>query len=437
MSKIIFEELARRIDTKEATIGVVGLGYVGLPLSIEIAKSGFNVIGIDSDLDKINTIKSCDSTLCGVKLSDHHDLLEHKSLIPTSNTNELEQCDCIIICVPTPLRKTRDPDLTFVINAVSKVVEAHKKTQLVVLESTTYPGFTKEILLPTLETTGTIDKDWFLAFSPERIDPGNMGFNTQTTPKVIGGITKYSTTLACRLYQKFIHTIEPVSSTEVAEMSKLLENTFRAVNIGLINEMAIMARKLHINIWDVIDAAATKPFGFMPFYPGPGLGGHCIPIDPHYLSWKLRSVQQEARFIDMASQINRNMLDHVVQITQRALNKQKKCVNGSRILALGVAYKPNVSDTRESPALEIMQTLHEMGADVVYHDPHVSSIAIGGQQMNSYPISDLAGIDCALVLTHHSSIDLNPLCSTKNLIIVDTRGATRRHSNPLAYIELL
>ena len=357
--------LKDKIRDRKARVGVIGLGYVGLPLAVEFAKKGFDVTGFDVDASKIGEINAGRSYILDVKTDEVKECVDAGRLRATSDMSHLKDMDAIDICVPTPLRKTKDPDLSYVVQAVDAVKKHLKKGQLVILESTTYPGTTDEVVQPALEENGLkAGVDFFLAFSPERVDPGNESFSTRTIPKVVGGVNRQSTELASDLYGAIVETVVPVSSTQVAEMVKLLENTFRAVNIGLVNEIALMAHRMNIDVWEVIDAAGTKPFGFMPFYPGPGLGGHCIPIDPFYLSWKARQSGFECRFIELAGHVNSSMPGFVVERIGEALNTKKKAVNGSRIHMLGVAYKKDVSDMRESPALDVIELLQRRGAVV-------------------------------------------------------------------------
>jgi UDP-N-acetyl-D-glucosamine dehydrogenase len=355
-----------------------------------------------------------------------------QGLTATTQVEALRSCDAVIICVPTPLRKTRDPDISYIVSAVDGIASTLHKDMLVILESTTYPGTTEEVIRPKLESTGlSAGKDFYLAFSPERVDPGNPRFHTRNTPKIVGGITPECTEMAAVLYRQAVEKVIPVSSTQCAEMIKLLENTFRSVNIGLVNEIALMCARLNLDVWEVIDAAATKPFGFMPFYPGPGLGGHCIPIDPHYLSWKLKTLNYYAKFIELASEINSNMPHYVVTRIVDALNSLQKSVNGSRILILGIAYKRDISDVRESPALDIINLLQDKGAQVIYHDPHAPEVHLDHGVLRSVTLTDdlLAGSDCTVIVTNHSDYDY-PRIVAKARIVVDTRNATRGLTAP-------
>jgi UDP-N-acetyl-D-glucosamine dehydrogenase len=422
--------LHQRIADRTARVGVVGLGYVGLPLAVEFARAGFSVIGIDVDQQKCDAINRGESTTPDVSAGDVSELTEAGTLTAVSDLAMAPQLDTINICVPTPLRKTRDPDLSYVLQA-ARAVKAHLRPgMLVILESTTYPGATEEIVKPILEETGlTAGTDFFLAFSPERVDPGNRRWTTRNIPKVVGGLTSECSVLAEALYATCISQVVRVSSPRTAEMTKLLENTFRAVNIGLVNELAILCDRIGIDVWEVIGAASTKPFGFMPFYPGPGLGGHCIPVDPLYLSWKVRQVGFEARFIDLASQINGLMPSHVVEKVTDALNDHGKAVRGAGILVMGVAYKPEVGDVRESPALDVIALLLEKGANVTYHDPFVPSIDAaqqGGELAMTcvaFNRERLLAADCVVVLTHHHAFDALDLASAK--LVVDTRNAIK------------
>src|SRR5436190_1033238 len=379
-------ELKEKIRNRHARIGIIGLGYVGLPLAVEFAKAGFQVTGFDVDVAKVSSINKGHSYIGDVTSADVSAVVTAGKVKATDDMSKLQDMDAIDICVPTPLRKTRDPDLSYVVLAVDAVRARLKPGQLVILESTTYPGTTDEVVQPALEEGGLkAGKDFYLAFSPERVDPGNPTYNTKTIPKVVGGVNDVSTELARDLYGSIINTIVPVSSTQVAEMVKLLENTFRAVNIGLVNEIALMSHRMNIDVWEVIDAASTKPFGFMPFFPGPGLGGHCIPIDPFYLSWKARQSGFECRFIELAGHINGSMPAYVVERVGDALNSEKKAINGSRIHILGVAYKKDVGDMRESPALDVLELLHRRGAILSYTDPHVPLLDHAEMSLNSIP----------------------------------------------------
>ncbi|MDQ6642909.1 MAG: nucleotide sugar dehydrogenase, partial [Chloroflexota bacterium] len=377
-------QLQEKISTRSLRVAVIGLGYVGLPLAITFAEAGFQVTGIDVDQQKVDQANRGESYIPDIASKTLQTLIDTKLLHFTTDYATLDDIDAISICVPTPLRKTRDPDISYIVSATREVQAHLHPGQLIILESTTYPGTTDEVVLPALESTGMkVGIDFFLAFSPERIDPGNPDFGTYNVPKIVGGITNDCTTLAQAFYGAAIEKIVPVSSTRVAEMAKLLENTFRAVNIGLVNEIAIICDKLGINVWEVIEAAATKPFGFMPFFPGPGLGGHCIPVDPHYLSWKLKTLDYTARFIELAAEINSSMPHYVVNKISDALNDQRRCFNGATILVLGVAYKRNVSDVRESPALDIIQELIERKSVVLYNDEYVPFLKLRDRELHS------------------------------------------------------
>ncbi len=410
---------------------VIGLGYVGLPLCVEFARGGLRVTGIDVQEQKVRDIQSGQSYIADVDSTVLADLVHSGALKATTDFGVLRDADAVCICVPTPLRKSMDPDISYIVAAVEAVADHLHPGMLIVLESTTYPGTTEELVLPKLEESGLrAGKDFFLAFSPERVDPSNAQYTTRNTPKVIGGITDACTERAATLYRVAVDRVVPVSSAGVAEMVKLLENTFRAVNIGLVNELAIMCDRLHIDVWEVIDAASTKPFGFMPFYPGPGLGGHCIPIDPLYLSWKLKTIKYTARFIELASTINASMPEYVVEKIALALNDERKSVRGSRILVMGVAYKRDVDDVRESPALDILGLLRHRGAHLEYADPHVPFVQLPGVQLDAYDIAQgVKDFDCIAIVTDHSAFDLDAMLAEARLV-VDTRNATARHACP-------
>ncbi len=418
--------LKDKIRDRQARIGVIGLGYVGLPLAVEFATKGFDVTGFDVDASKVDEINAGRSYILDVSTEKVKASVDAGRLRATTDMSHLKEMDAIDICVPTPLRKTKDPDLSYVVQAVESVKAHLRRGQLVILESTTYPGTTDEVVQPALEENGLkAGVDFYLAFSPERVDPGNQAFSTRTIPKVVGGFNQHSTELASDLYGSIIDTVVPVSSTQVAEMVKLLENTFRAVNIGLVNEIALMAHRMNIDVWEVIDAASTKPFGFMPFYPGPGLGGHCIPIDPFYLSWKARQSGFECRFIELAGQVNSSMPAYVVERVGEALNTVKKAVNGSRIHLFGVAYKKDVSDMRESPALDILELLHRRGAALSYTDPFVPKLQHGDINLCSVPEEQAGqGIDCAVICTNHRVFDYGAIVKRYPLV-VDTRNALK------------
>ncbi len=410
------------------TFGVVGLGYVGLPLAVEVGSTGLDVIGFDVNPSVVDGVNRGESHIGDVASDQVTALREGGRLEATTDMSRLAACDVISICVPTPLGKTREPDLSHVVAAGRAVAAALRPGQVIVLESTTYPGTTREVLLPLLEAGGLrVGSDFNLCFSPERVDPGNPVWKTRNTPKVMGGITPACLDRARAVYERFIDTIVPVSSPEAAELVKVLENTFRAVNIGLANETAQIADRLGVDIWEVIEAAATKPFGFMKFTPGPGLGGHCIPIDPQYLSWKMRTLDVKTRFIDLAQEVNGEMPLFVVGKIQEALNAARKPVNGSTVLLLGVAYKPDIDDVRESPAFEIAKELERLGAEVSYHDPHVPELHEGGIEMRSVELTDerLQEVDCAVIVTDHAALDLDRIWE-KSRILVDSRNATAR-----------
>ena len=433
MSHLV-EQLREKLQTRRARVGVVGLGYVGLPLLVEFGRGGFHATGIDLDARKIAAIESGESYIPDVPSKDLADLVAAGRLDATTDFGIVKELDTINICVPTPLRKTKDPDMSYIVSAVEAIVPHLRPGMLVVLESTTYPGTTEELVKPLLEQNGLkAGVDFFLAFSPERVDPGNGSFNTRNVPKIVGGVTSDCSVLAQALYAPAIDTIVPVSSPRVAEMVKLLENTFRAVNIGLVNEVALMCDRLGIDVWEVVDAAKTKPFGFMPFYPGPGLGGHCIPIDPFYLSWKAKQTGFEPRFIELAGQVNASMPHHVVDAITSALNVHRKSLNGSRVLVVGIAYKRDIDDMRESPALDVMGLLLAKGAELSYFDPYVGvlpgSAWAGAFNLTSVDLTPatLAAVDCVAILTDHRSIDYGALAETASLV-VDTRNAIKtRH----------
>ena len=419
--------ILKRIATKQARVAVIGLGYVGLPLAVEFARAGLRVSGIDVDTRKVESINAGRSYILDVPDDVASGLVAAGLLSATTDPAALRLADVAIICVPTPLGKSRDPDISFIVAAADEIIRYAHRDMLVVLESTTYPGTTDELLLPRIVSAGfQIGQDFFLAFSPERVDPANPVYGVRNTPKVIGGVTPQCTAVAMALYRTAVDHLVPVSSTRAAEMVKLLENTFRAVNIGLVNEMAVICSKLGLDVWEVIEAASTKPYGFMPFHPGPGLGGHCLPIDPLYLSWKLKALRYSTRFIELADDINTHMPDHVVDKVSDALNTDRKAVNGARVLILGVAYKRNVDDVRESPAFEIMQLLVERGAEVSYHDPFVPHLVHKGFTRDSIDLDDaaLSEADCVVIVTDHSSYDLSRVVAHAQLN-VDTPNALR------------
>ena len=426
MSKSSSTSLIDKIQKKEARVGIIGLGYVGLPLAVEFAQVGYHVVGIDTDPIKVDTLNNGDCYIADIPTKILRDMVSTGQLIATQNYEVIGELDAISICVPTPLRKTRDPDMSYIVAATEKIGEHLRPSTVIILESTTYPGTTAELVLPIMLKNGyVVGEDVFLAYSPERIDPANSTYGVRNTPKVIGGVTSLCADVAMALYNTVVDQVVQVSSTQAAEMVKLLANTFRAVNIGLINEVTIMCDKLGIDVWEVIAAAKTKPFGYMPFYPGPGLGGHCIPIDPLYLSWKLKSLNFNARFIELADEINTNMPRYVVQKVAESLNEDSKPVRGSRVLILGVAYKADVDDVREAPALDIIQLLMQQGAVVNYHDPHVPDIQLDGVDICSvdYEMPMLESVDCVIIVTDHSYYNWADILNHTNLV-VDTRNAT-------------
>lgn len=429
---MIKQQIIQRITDKKAHVGVIGLGYVGLPLLVEFAANGFQATGFEVDDSKANQINSGHSYIGDVPSGRVKELVDQKLLQATTDFGLLSNCDAIIICVPTPLRKTKEPDVSYILAASEEIQKRLRRGQLIILESTTYPGTTDEVLLPMFEETGLkLDEDFLLAFSPERVDPGNPQFLTHNIPKVVGGVTPDSTEAAKHLYSQTVQDVHAVTSARVAETAKLLENTFRAVNIGMANEMARLCYALNIDTWEVIRAAATKPFGFMAFYPGPGIGGHCIPLDPHYLSWKARQHGFDSRFISLAEEVNSRMPEHVVQLVSDGLNDECKSLKNSKVLLLGVAYKKDIDDVRESPALSIIDRLRAKGADVRYHDPFVANIRFddahtegGGEPLSSVPLSDqeLDSADCVIIVTDHSDIDYARVCA-RSSVVVDTRNA--------------
>ncbi len=423
----MYDERLKKIIEKKAKAGIIGLGYVGLPLAVELAKVGFDVTGIDVDKRKTDSINKGISYIQDVPSAEVRELVKAGKLRATTDFSVLRHIDTINICVPTPLRKSKDPDISYILSATTEIAKYLHKGQLIILESTTYPGTTEEVMQPMLEAKGLkAGRDFHLAFSPERVDPGNPQFNTKNITKVVGGYTPKCTELAVALYSQAIDKVLPVSSTRVAETVKLLENTFRSVNIGMINEMAIICNKLGINVWEVIDAAATKPFGFMPFYPGPGIGGHCIPLDPHYLSWRVRLEGYEAKFIELAGQINRSMPEYVINKLNDALNDKGKSVKKARILVLGVAYKNDIDDVRESPAIDFIKLLQKKGAKVSYHDPFIPNLGHEGIPLKSVPLTEktVKSVDAVVIITRHKAIDYKWLVS-KAKIVIDTRNATK------------
>jgi len=423
----MIQEVTEKVKKREARVAVIGLGYVGLPLAVEIATAGFETIGLDTSEEKVSSIQQGKNYIMDVDSQVLQALVQKKKISATSDYSILQSCDYIVVCVPTPLSKGKEPDISYVVSAFSKIKLYLKRGQVIILESTTYPGTTEEVVLPMLQESGMkVGQDFYLAFSPERIDPGNKKFGLRNTPKVIGGVTPSCTEMSSMLYETFVEKIFPVFSSRTAEMVKILENTFRAINIGLANEVAIMCNHLNINVWEVIEAAATKPFGFMPFYPGPGLGGHCIPVDPHYLVWKLKSVDYKPRFIQLADEINSSMPELVVNKIVDALNGRQKAINGSKILVLGVSYKKDIDDYRESPSLDVIKILQKKRAVVHYHDPHVPILAFDGIKLQSSPLTDAstAQYDCVVLLTDHSSFDIKNIVRHSQLF-VDTRNAAR------------
>ena len=421
-------ELIRKAEKREALFGVIGLGYVGLPLAVELASAGYRVLGYDVSQRVVDGLNAGRSHIKDISDAQVQGAIKGGRFTATTDASRLAEPDAISICVPTPLSKFKDPDMSFIVAATEAVKRTLRKGQAIILESTTYPGTTREVMLPALESTGLkVGTDFFLAFSPERVDPGNPKYGTRNTPKVVGGITPACARLACALYQPAIETLVPVSTTEAAELVKLLENTFRSVNIGLVNEMAIVCEKLGVDVWEVIEAAATKPFGFMKFLPGPGLGGHCIPIDPHYLAWKMRGLNYKTRFIDLAGEVNTEMPVFWVRKVGDALNDRGRSMKGAKVLVLGVAYKRDIDDIRESPALDIIRLMEQQGASVRYHDPYVARFEENGHQMASVPLTEaeLKASDCVVVVTDHTSVDYAMVkrCAPA---VVDTRHVMPR-----------
>ncbi len=420
--------LAHKISSRQARVGIVGLGYVGLPLAVEYAKAGFSVTGIDLSSTKTDLVNAGESYIGDIPTSELAPLVASGKLRATTDFSVIRNLDTVNICVPTPLRKTKDPDMSFIVAATQEIAKYFHPGLLIILESTTYPGTTDELLLPMLEKSGLkVGIDFFLCFSPERVDPGNPNFQTKNIPKVVGGTTPACTEIGRLFYSQALENVVPVSSTQVAEMVKLLENTFRMINIGLVNEIAIMCNGMGINVWEVIEAAATKPFGFMPFYPGPGLGGHCIPIDPFYLSWKSKQAGIEARFIELAGQINGQMPHFVVEKVQNALNDHTKPVRGSKVHIYGVSYKRDIDDVRESPALDIMLLLQRRGAILSYTDPYVPTLNLDGLELASTNAFEAA--DCVVVVTDHTKFNYSDLAKRAKLI-VDTRNALKMFHQP-------
>ncbi|PWU03500.1 MAG: UDP-N-acetyl-D-glucosamine dehydrogenase [Terriglobia bacterium] len=422
--------LEEKIRSRHARVGIVGLGYVGLPLAVEYAKAGYSVTGIDVSEGKTQRVNTGDSYVGDIASATLAPLVDSGKLRATTDFSAILDLDTINICVPTPLRKTKDPDMSYIVSACQEIAKHFHAGMLVILESTTYPGTTDELVLPMLSKSGLeVGRDFFLCFSPERVDPGNPRYQTANIPKVVGGCTPECTQMGSLFYSQALERVIPVSSTQVAEMVKLLENTFRMINIGLVNEVALMCDRMGINVWEVIDAAATKPFGFMPFYPGPGLGGHCIPIDPWYLSWKTKQTGIEARFIELAGYINGQMPHFVVEKVQNALNDVSKPVKGSRVHVFGVAYKRNIDDVRESPALDLLLLLKQRGAVLSYSDPYVPLLRLDGVDLTAQPEEAVASADCVVVVTDHSAFDYEALVQRARLI-VDTRNALRAFTSP-------
>ncbi len=420
-------KLEARLKDRTAQVVVVGMGYVGLPLAIEMANAGLTVTGLEISSHKVELVNAGQSDIGDVPDSVLGPLVKAGKISATTDASVIANADCVVICVPTPLSKTKDPDVSLILSAVERVAEHIHKDMLVVLESTTYPGTTEDLIRPKLEASGLkVGTDFFLAFSPERVDPGNPKFGIKNTPRIIGGTTDACTRVASAFYGIFLDNVHPVSSTQAAEMVKLLENTYRSVNIGLVNEVALMCDRLHLDVWEIIEAAATKPFGFQKFYPGPGLGGHCIPVDPHYLSWKMKSLNYYARFIELAGDINSHMPEYVVDRIARCLNVDSKSVRGSNVLVLGVAYKRDVADVRESPSLDVIRLLQASGAIVSYADPHVPSVRMDDEIMHATPLNDsaLLNSDCTVILTDHTSFDYNNICE-KSQMVMDCRNATK------------
>ena len=425
------EKLIKKLVNREATLGVLGLGYVGLPLAVSYAQAGFKVIGFDLSRPKVDALNKGESYIIDVPTPELKEVVDKGLLIATTDMARLAEVDGVNICVPTPLGKTGDPDISYIQSAVDAIAAGLHDDMIIILESTTYPGTTEEVILPRLAEQGKeVGKDFFLAFSPERVDPGNPTFHTTNIPKVVGGVTPNCTEVARNLYAQIMETVVPVSSVRVAETVKLLENTFRSVNIGLVNEIALMCADMDIDVWEVIEGAATKPFGFMPFYPGPGLGGHCIPIDPFYLSWKAKQAGSETRFIDLAGQVNGFMPRHVLNLVTLGLNDRTRAVKGSKVLVVGVAYKAAIDDVRESPALDIMNLLDGRGADVFWYDPHVEKLpgGIAGKRVDQWDAENLARFDAAVIVTNHPLVDHALLLET-GILVVDTRNALKGHSS--------
>lgn len=421
--KNLFELIAQ----KKAAVGIIGQGYVGLPLAVEFARAGFRVTGFEVDPKKVASLNAAKSYVDDIEDAALAPLVEADLLRCTGDFSELNSQDAVIICVPTPLRKSKDPDVSYIVSSVESIRKHMRRGQLIVLESTTYPGTTTELVRPMLEASGLkTGRDFYLAFSPERVDPGNPNFGIVNTPKVVGGETETCTKLAAALYGAIVERVLPVSNTRAAELVKLLENTFRAVNIGMVNEFALMCDRLGLNVWEIVDAAATKPFGYMPFYPGPGIGGHCIPLDPHYLGWKMKTLNFEPRFIELAGTINSNMPAYVVSRLYRTLNMAGKCMSKSSVLVMGVTYKADISDPRESPAMDVISLLAKTGAKVDYHDAYVKEFTVDGKKLASKKLSPamVKKYDCVLILTAHKCVDYKALVAQAKLVF-DTRNAMR------------
>jgi UDP-N-acetyl-D-glucosamine dehydrogenase len=443
---MIKDELKNLITNKNACIGVIGLGYVGLPLIVEFALKGFPTVGFEVDTKKVGELNKGNSHIVDVPSENVRQVLDTKKFEATVDFSKLKDCDVIIICVPTPLRKTKDPDMSYILSAGEQIKKYARRGQLVILESTTYPGTTDEVLQPMIEAAGLkLDEDFLLAFSPERVDPGNPQFQTHNITKVVGGVGKDSTEVAAQLYAEIVGDVHAVSSARVAEACKLWENTFRAINIGMANEMAKVCNALNIDTWEVVRAAATKPFGFMPFYPGPGIGGHCIPLDPHYLSWKARQHGFDSQFITLAEQINSSMPKYVAGLVRDALNDNERSVKGAKILILGVAYKKDIDDMRESPALSVIDLLRSRGAEVVYHDDFVAEVTfdhaytIGdGEPLYNQELTDelLQSADCVVICTEHSNVDYKRVCELSK-VIVDTRNALKEETRDASKAKIV
>jgi len=435
----MLNNLLKKIKDRKAKVGIIGLGYVGLPLAVEVGEAGFTVVGFDVAKDKVNLINAGKSDIDDVPDSAVANLVQSGKLSATTDPKQLRQMDTVSICVPTPLSKTKDPDVSYILAAVKWIQQYIHKEMLIILESTTYPGTTEDMILPMLEESGLkVGRDFYLAFSPERVDPGNQKFTTKNTPRVVGGTTPRCTKVAQAFYEQFIGSVHAVSSTQAAETVKLLENTFRSVNIGLVNEVALMCDRLNLDVWEIIDAAASKPFGFMPFYPGPGLGGHCIPIDPHYLSWKLKSLNYYARFIELAGEINSQMPEYVVHRIRNVLNDRAKSVKGAKIVILGVAYKRDIKDVRESPALDVIKLLEGQGAKLYYNDPYVDTIRWNDSIHRSSKLTPalLKKADLAVILTDHTSYNYQWLVDNAK-VVFDTRNATKNVRNNRRKLVLL